>query len=64
MKITKITEKSLCIVVEATMPLMGIDSVVKLCLSERDSKQTHLKAFAKFVFTGNGKLPVPKSILY
>ncbi|KAJ3254681.1 hypothetical protein HK103_007020 [Boothiomyces macroporosus] len=62
MKITKITEKSLCIVVEATMPLMGIDSVVKLCLSERDSKQTHLKAFAKFVFTGNGKLPVPKMV--
>ncbi|KAJ3320940.1 hypothetical protein HDV06_004718 [Boothiomyces sp. JEL0866] len=62
MKITKIAEKSLCLVVDAKMPLMGIDSVVKLCLSENDCKQTHLRAYAKFVFTGNGKLPVPKMV--
>ncbi|KAJ3271354.1 hypothetical protein HDV01_006859 [Terramyces sp. JEL0728] len=62
MKITKIAEKSLCVVVDAKMPLMGIDSTVKICLTENESNQTHLRAFAKFVFTGNGKLPVPKLV--
>lgn len=54
--------KNLCIRNEATIYLMGIVTDVKICLEETGLNKSLLKVYVNLIFTGRGKINVPKSL--
>ena len=60
--ILSVTPKKLCVRNEATIYLMGIVTDLKLCLEETAPNTTLLKVYVKLIFTGKGKINVPKSL--
>jgi hypothetical protein len=58
----KDSEHSLGILNQTKVPLMGIDTNLKKCFVQISENETRMKIFLNVVFTGKGKISVPKGI--
>ncbi|KAI8893789.1 hypothetical protein BC833DRAFT_268101 [Globomyces pollinis-pini] len=59
--IKSVSKDKICLVNEATLDMLGVITIVDICLESKESETT-MKIYAKAIFSGNGKYSVPKSL--